>query len=95
MKRERTRAKIACSIDSHLLARVERMRAGTGESRSSVINRALAKLTAEDLSVARAQRYVQAYREAPETASALAAARSLARRALANLAWDDPSPNQQ
>ena len=89
MKVARRRAKIACSVDSRLLARVERMRAGTGESRSAVINRALAKLTEEDLSAARAQRYVQAYRETPEAASALATARSLAQRALANLAWDD------
>jgi phosphoribosylformylglycinamidine (FGAM) synthase PurS component len=85
----RTRAKIACSIESRLLVRVERMRAVTGESRSAVINRALAKLTSEELSAARAQRYVQAYREAPETATAVATARSLAERALANLAWED------
>jgi metal-responsive CopG/Arc/MetJ family transcriptional regulator len=83
------RAKIACSIDSRLLARVERMRASTGESRSAVINRALAKLTADELSTARTRRYVQAYRDVPDEGRALTAARRLAERALAALPWDD------
>jgi hypothetical protein len=71
-----------------LLARVECIRAGTGESRSAVIGRALAKLTAEEISVAKTQRYVEAYRKTPERAREVAAARRLARRTVAGLPWD-------
>jgi len=83
------RAKIACSIDARVLARVERMRAITGESRSAVINRALEQVTATDLAAEQQARYVQTYRDHPETAKAAAKARKLARRVLAGLAWDD------
>ncbi|MGC4115597.1 MAG: hypothetical protein QM765_13530 [Myxococcales bacterium] len=89
MKRAPRRSKIACSIDSRLLERVERIRASTGESRSAVISRALAALTAEEHHGARVERYRQAYLEHPEAADELTAARRLARRALTGLAWDD------
>lgn len=89
MKKIARRAKIACSIDSRLLERVERIRANTGESRSAVISRALAALTAQELYQARVERYAQVYRETPELADELSDARRLARRALSALPWND------
>jgi hypothetical protein len=83
------RAKIACSIDARVLARVERMRANTGESRSAVINRALEQLTAGELASEQEARYLQTYQDHPETAEAISDARALAQRVLSGLAWDD------
>jgi metal-responsive CopG/Arc/MetJ family transcriptional regulator len=83
------RAKIACSIDPELLGKVERLRASTGESRSAVIGRALAKLMDERTRAARIARYMQAYREQPESGADQRIARKQARRVLAALAWDD------
>jgi len=85
-----TKAKVACSIDRELLARVEQLRAVTGESRSAIVSRALAALAREVLHKARVRRYVQAYRELPETRADLAAARDSARRVLAALPWSEP-----
>jgi hypothetical protein len=63
------KAKIAITIDRRLLAQIERIRAGTGESRSAVVGRAVARLTSEDMYQARVRRYVAAYREQPATHS--------------------------
>jgi metal-responsive CopG/Arc/MetJ family transcriptional regulator len=82
-------AKIAFSLDERLLDRVERMRARTGESRSALIARALAAVTEDDVRGADVRRYVEAYRDHPETADDEAAARKSARRTLKRLPWDD------
>jgi metal-responsive CopG/Arc/MetJ family transcriptional regulator len=74
----RLSAKVACSLDRRLLARVERLRARTGESRSAVIGRALALLTTDEAQAAAVRRYVEAYREMPESSEDVVAA-SLAR----------------
>jgi len=79
------RSKIACSIDTRLLARVERIRLLTGETRSALIGRALAQLTSEEAHTERVRRYRNAYLEQPETAGELDAARRYARRTLARL----------
>jgi hypothetical protein len=81
------KAKIAITIDRHLLAQVERVRAGTGESRSAVVGRAVARLTSEDMYEARVRRYVAAYRAQPETQSDVETARRIARRTLKRLPW--------
>ncbi len=81
-------AKIACSIDADLLARVESIRKKTGESRSAFISRALLALTAESARTRALKRYVAAYREHPEGAEEVRAARASTRRALAALDWD-------
>jgi metal-responsive CopG/Arc/MetJ family transcriptional regulator len=83
------REKIAISLDSTLLERIERLRAVTGETRSAVIGRALLKLTHEELHAARIRRYVEAYRETPEQEQSVKTARKMARAALARLPWDD------
>lgn len=81
------KTKIACSLDARLLAQVERLRASTGESRSAVIGRALQALTEHQQQQARVARYVDAYREQPESEAEVAAARATARRHLATLPW--------
>jgi hypothetical protein len=80
-------AKIACSIDAELLARVELVRARTRESRSAFISRALLALMDESARVRAVSRYIEAYREHPERADDTRAARSSARRALSRVAW--------
>ena len=83
------RAKIACSIDAGLLARVESIRLVTGETRSAVIGRALIKLTSDEAHAERVRRYRAAYLEQPEAPGEIATARRQARRVLAHLPWDD------
>jgi hypothetical protein len=82
-------AKVACSIDAALLARVESVRKKTGESRSAFISRALRVLTAESTRAMAVARYVEAYRERPESSADVRAARRSARRALSHVAWED------
>jgi metal-responsive CopG/Arc/MetJ family transcriptional regulator len=83
------RAKVAFSIDANLLVRVEHIRASTGESRSAVISRAIAKLTSEKEYDERVRRYVAAYQEQPEDRRQVGTARRSARRVLARLPWED------
>lgn len=82
-------AKIAVSLDAELLRRVERVREQTGESRSALVSRALRQLTREDEHARRVLEYVQVYRDKPETAADVAAARASAEHALAALPWDE------
>ena len=83
------RAKIACSIDAGLLARVESIRLVTGETRSAVIGRALAKLTSDEAHAEQVRRYRAAYLDHPEGPVEIEIARQHARRALARLPWND------
>jgi hypothetical protein len=71
------------------LARVERIRARTGESRSAVISRALARLTADEIQTLKTKRYEEVYREFPESAEEVSAARASAKHALRSVVWDD------
>ncbi len=81
---------MAISVDAVLLERVERLRASTRESRSAIVGRALALLTGEAARRAEVERYVAAYREAPESVQEVEAARRLARRQLRKLPWNEP-----
>ncbi len=83
-------AKIACSIDADLLKRVELLRKRTKESRSAFISRALRELTAASAQAFAVARYVEAYRENPESPEDVQSARRSARRALSRLAWNEP-----
>ena len=62
-----TRAKVSVSLDPGIAARVESLRRRTGESRSAVVGRALARLLDAEAKAARVAEYVRAYRETPET----------------------------
>ncbi|MEK7704715.1 MAG: ribbon-helix-helix protein, CopG family [Myxococcota bacterium] len=84
----RTVSKVTISLDTEVLAHVERLRRSTGESRSALVSRALAQVVAREEHRHRGERYVAGYREHPE-ASWEDAARALARRSLAELPWDD------
>jgi metal-responsive CopG/Arc/MetJ family transcriptional regulator len=83
------KAKVAFSLDTQLLAQLERIRQGTGESRSAVIGRALERLTSQSAHQNEVERYVAAYREQPESRSEIGSARRRARRTLARLPWED------
>lgn len=83
------RAKIAISLDPAVLARAERLRRVTGESRSALINRALAALVDAEAHEVRVSQYVDAYKRQPENAKETAVARALAVSALRGVGWDD------
>lgn len=84
-----TRAKIAISLDAAVLARAEKLRRATGESRSALINRALRALVDQEARDVRVANYVDAYRQKPETKAEIAVAEMLASGSLAGVAWDD------
>lgn len=86
----RSRSKVAISIDSGLLERVEQLRAATGETRSAVVSRALEGLTDAAAHASKVRTYVEAYRSQPETEVEVEAARRHARRVLSAVAWDEP-----
>jgi metal-responsive CopG/Arc/MetJ family transcriptional regulator len=81
--------KIAVTVDPDVLARAERLRRATGESRSALVTRALAELLQPDAHRRRVARYVLAYRERPESAAEVEAARALAAVSLAALPWTE------
>lgn len=84
-----TAEKIAISLDPELLARAERLRRQTGESRSAIVQRALRELVRAEEREEQVAEYVEAYRRLPESAKEIAATRKLARRSVANVPWDD------
>jgi len=81
--------KVAISLDPELLARAERLRKETGESRSALVGRALRELLRAEERDRRVAEYVEAYRRVPETSREVAQVRTLARRSLAAVPWDD------
>jgi metal-responsive CopG/Arc/MetJ family transcriptional regulator len=84
----RTREKIAITVAPHLLAQVEQLRKRSGESRSAVFERAVAAYLANASRASEARRYVDAYRNKPETAADERAALVRAFEALAAEPWD-------
>jgi hypothetical protein len=72
-----------------LLRRVDRIRELSGESRSSLVGRALRMLMNAEENVLGVQEYVRAYREHPEGPGEVALARALTRRSLTTLPWDE------
>jgi hypothetical protein len=81
--------KVAVSLDRELLAHAERLRKSTGESRSALVGRALRQLLRSEARSARVAEYVEAYRRMPESAQDVRRARTVARRSLGTLPWDD------
>ena len=82
-------AKVAISIDRTLLARAERLRSETGESRSALLSRAVRQLLRDETRARDVERYVEAYRRVPESRVERQVAGKLARRSFASLPWDD------
>ena len=82
-------AKVAVSIDRSLLARAERLRSVTGESRSALVSRAVRLLLRDETRARDVEDYVEAYRRVPESQVDGRVARELARRAFTSLPWDD------
>ena len=82
-------AKIAISLDAELLRRVEQLRGRSGETRSTLVTRALRLLTREAQEAQRVRDYVRAYREHPETPREVAAIRTAAKRSLTAIPWDE------
>ena len=81
--------KIAISVDQELLARAERLRSATGESRSALLGRALRLLLRTEAHARQVAEYVDAYTRMPESAGDERRARAEARKSLASLSWDD------
>jgi metal-responsive CopG/Arc/MetJ family transcriptional regulator len=81
--------KIAITVDPDLLVRVESLRRRTKESRSAVFNRAARLLLGAEEHRRRIERYLEAYRERPESESDLALAEDLARSSLERVGWDE------
>lgn len=81
--------KIAISVDHELLARAERLRSATGESRSALLGRALRLLLRTEAHAREVEQYVSALERMPESASDERRARAEARTSLAALPWDD------
>ena len=85
----RAAEKIAISLDRELLAKAERVRKNTGESRSALVGRALRALLRTEARAAKVAEYVEAYRRLPESESEIKRARAVARRSVSGLDWDD------
>ena len=85
----RVAEKVAISVDGELLARAEQRRKVTGESRSALVARALRQLLCVEEHAQQVKQYVEAYRRFPESEIEVREARSLARRSLRGLPWDE------
>lgn len=81
--------KVAVSLERELLREAEKLRKRTGESRSALVSRALARLVAEETLEQSVAQYVSAYQRFPESPAEVEAARALARRSLEAVAWCD------
>ncbi|MBI4289434.1 MAG: ribbon-helix-helix protein, CopG family [Chloroflexi bacterium] len=81
-------AKIAISLPKETLDAIEKEREATGESRSELLRRAVEAFLRERRQSEAIERYVRGYREHPETAAEVAAARAMGAAALAEEAWD-------
>ena len=74
----RVTAKVAISLPREMLRSIERLRKGTGESRSAVIRRALEMLLDRHDHTAMVREYVEGYISHPETAEELREADAIA-----------------
>lgn len=80
--------KVAITLDEDLLRASEALRRRTRESRSGLISRALRRLLAEEERQKAVQRYIEAYREHPESADDVAEAERFAAAALSAVPWE-------
>jgi metal-responsive CopG/Arc/MetJ family transcriptional regulator len=82
-------SKVAITVDSALLEKIESLRRGTKESRSAVFARAARLLLGAEERKRKIQRYVEAYREVPESEAEIDQAHTLAVAALRGVEWEE------
>ena len=80
-------AKVAISLPEVVLKAIEEARKTTGESRSEFFRRAAVELLQHEVEKARAFRYVDAYRQMPETEPEIRQVHELSGPALAGEDW--------
>ncbi len=80
--------KVAISLPSELLKKVESIRKVTGESRSSFIRRAVEAILSEWERKELIAKYEEGYRKKPETPGEIAAAEAAATELLAGEPWE-------
>ena len=81
--------KIAITVDAELLARAEKLRRSTDESRSALFARALRALLAEEERKRKVAEYVEALRRHPEREDEMKWVLEAGKEALRDLPWDD------
>jgi metal-responsive CopG/Arc/MetJ family transcriptional regulator len=81
--------KIAITVEATLLARAERLRKNTNESRSAVFARALRELLNEEERQRKIAEYIEGYRRRPESADEVAWIDASSIESLQAVAWDD------
>lgn len=81
--------KIAITVPPELLEQIESLRRRTNESRSAVFARAARALLQTEERRRQVERYVQAYKEKPESKAAITRAEKLARLVLGSVEWEE------
>jgi len=82
-------AKVAISLPAEVLEEVEALRERSKESRSEFFRRAVDDLLRREREKEAVARYIQAYREMPETEEEIKAAERASNILLAQVPWDD------
>lgn len=80
--------KISVSIPSEVLEKADRERETIGESRSEFVRQAIEERVRRMAEAERVERYVQGYRNLPETAEEVASSFALSQAALSGEPWE-------
>jgi metal-responsive CopG/Arc/MetJ family transcriptional regulator len=80
--------KVAISLSEELMKAAERERQASGESRSEFFRRAVQGLLRQEQERAAIERYVQGYRDQPESDEEVLVAQQMAAVALAQEPWE-------
>lgn len=80
-------AKVAISLPSDVLTELERLRSETGESRSALVQRAIRQLIRDRRREERISRYIEGYRQRPESPAEIEAAERAAIDLFASEPW--------
>ena len=80
--------KISVSIPLEVLAEADREREVIGESRSEFVRQAIEERVRRMTEAESVERYIQGYREVPETAEEVTSSFAMSRAALAGEPWE-------
>lgn len=80
-------AKVAISLPEHVLKAVEKERKARGESRSEFFRRAAEKLLKQEQESRAIEKYIQGYRNIPESADEVEAIHRAGKAVLAQEPW--------